>query len=166
MKRVIILVTVVLLAFGSTFNAQPRSGNGNGMKMNATGNNNASRMQTLLNLTDKQKVKISDLRFAHEQMAIDTRSKIEKNKLFIRKMMMDNKVNENKLLSRTSDNSKLHSKIVESKTKMWLDVYKILDETQKALWTKNFNRMMQHGKKSKHGSMKSNCRNGKHHKMR
>jgi len=147
MKRLMILVTAALLVIGSTLNAQPRNGSGMRMGMQqgqgAGFNNNGSgshfeRMKTMLNLTDEQAAKISDLRFAHETLAIDTRSEIQKNKLIVRKMMADNEINQEKLLKITSENSELQGKIKLSRTTMWLEIYNILDDTQKEKWTNTF----------------------------
>ena len=153
MKRIMILITAALLVIGSTTNAQSRNGNGNskGMKQgqgyglnndkNCTGSRNSSRferMQEMLDLTDEQTSQISDLRFEHETLALDTRNEIEQNRLIVRKMMTDNEINQEKLLKITSDNSELQGKMKLSKTKMWLDVYNILDDTQKEKWTKTF----------------------------
>ena len=180
MKRVMILVTMTLLVIGSTFNAQPL--NGNGMKMGMKKGNGATvahqngnrldRMQALLNLTDDQKAKISDLRFEHEQMAIETRSEIQKNRLVVRKMMTDNKIDNDKLLKITKENNELHGKIKLSRTTMWLDVYTMLDDTQKEQWTKTFGKFMKNGNGKKnhkhgmHGSAKNGCGKSQQRRMR
>lgn len=146
-----ILITAALLVIGSTTNAQSRNGNSKGMKQgqgygqnndkNCTGSRNSSRferMQEMLDLTDEQTSRISDLRFEHETLALDTRNEIEQNRLIVRKMMTDNEIDQEKLLNITSDNSELQGKIKLSRTTMWLDVYNMLDETQKVKWTKTF----------------------------
>ena len=44
-------------------------------------------MQEMLNLTDEQKAKVSDLRFEHEKMVVEVKSDIEQNQLIVQKMM-------------------------------------------------------------------------------
>ena len=121
--------------------------------MNGFGNRTGfrfERMQTLLNLTDEQITKMSDLRFEHEQMALEARSEIQKHRLIVRKMMTDNNIDQDKLLKITSENSELQGKIKLSRTTMWLEVYNMLDDTQKANWTKTFGQFGQNGGRSFH----------------
>ncbi len=177
MKRIIILVTATLLVIGSTTNAQPRNGNGNGnsrgMKqcqgyglnndMNGFGSRNGSRferMQEMLDLTDEQTSKISDLRFEHETLSLETRNEIQKNRLIVQKMMTDTEVDKEKLLKITRDNSTLQGEIKLSRTTMWLEVYNMLDETQKVKWTKTFgqnNNGRNFHKQGKGGFGNNNC---------
>ncbi len=165
MKRLMILVTAALLVVGSALTAQPRNGSGygnsNGMGLNQGQgygfNNNGNgfgsgtrfeRMQTILNLTDEQTTKISDLRFENEQMALEANSEIQKHRLIVRKMMTDNNIDQEKLLKITNENSELQGKIKLSRTTMWLEVYNMLDDTQKEQWTKIFG---QNGRSGKSG---------------
>ena len=179
MKRLMILVTAALLVIGSTLNAQPRNGGGNGnnngmgMKQgqgyglnNGNGSSNGSRferMQTMLNLSDEQTAKISDLRFEHEQMALEANSEIQKHRLIVRKMMTDNNIDQEKLLKITNENSELQGKIKLSRTTMWLEVYNMLDDTQKEQWTKTFGQFGQNGngrsfhKKGRGGNGNNDC---------
>ncbi len=150
MKRAFYLVVIALLAFGTSLIAQPQNGGngrGTGMGMYPDGRVGGGfgmkapfeRMEDMLKLTDDQVAKMSDLRFKHENLVIDTQNEIQKNRLVIRKMMTDNKIDRNELLKLTSKNSDLQAKIKLSKTTMWLDVYNLLDDTQKEQWTKTFN---------------------------
>ena len=161
MKRVIILFAATLLLIGSSLNAQPGMGYPPGKPMKGQGfsqnkmmggpmqMNRMERMKTMLNLTDEQAAKISDLRFAHETLAIDTRSEIQKNKLIVRKMMADNEIDQEKLLKITSENSELQGKIKLSRTTMWLEVYNMLDDAQKEKWTNTFGQFGQNGNSKK-----------------
>lgn len=149
MKRLLILFTTALLVIGGSLNAQPgdgirakqNHGFGNNSDKNEVSNwpaSNIERMQKNLNLNDQQIAKMSDIRFEHQNMVIDLKGKIKKNRLIIRKMMEDNKVENEKLLKIVSQNNELLGKIKLSKTNMWLDIYNILDDTQKEKWTKTF----------------------------
>jgi Spy/CpxP family protein refolding chaperone len=118
--------------------------------------NRLEMMKVRLKLTDEQASKISDLKYEHDKFVLDTKNGIAQNRLEVRKMMTDNKVDENKLLSLTSANSNLRSKMSEAKIKMWLNVYNILDDTQKTEWTKMFQHMGQKGMHGKKGGRKGN----------
>ncbi len=167
MKKIIILLATALLILGSSINAQPM-GKPNGRRVQKAGfqsnkmmmgggpmqMNRMERMATILKLSDDQKTKVSDIKFKHDNIVLDAKNGIAKNRLVIRKMMTDNKIDESKLLSLTSANTKMRSKISESKIQMWLSVYKILDDTQKTEWTKIFGEMGHHNNHGKHGGMK------------
>ena len=145
MKRVFFLLVMALLVIGISLNAQPQNGHGDKMlklkdKMGCGNCMQApnERMKADLNLTDEQVLKISDLRFKNENLELDAQSEIQKNRLAIRKMMVDNKIDTKELLKLTSTNSELKAKIKQSKIVLWLDIYKMLDEAQKTKWTKTF----------------------------
>ena len=81
-------------------------------------------------------------------MALEARSEVEKHRLIVRKMMTDNNIDQEKLIKITSENSELQGKIKLSRTTMWLEVYNMLDDTQKEQWTKTFG---QNGRSGKSG---------------
>jgi Spy/CpxP family protein refolding chaperone len=156
MKRLLVVITTTLFLLGSTLSAQPGMGMHGGKPGNpgvgfngprsGFGVNNMSRidrMQTILQLTDEQKSKISDIRFEHQNFVLDTKNEIQKNRLTVRKMMADNNIDQKKLLSLTEKNSELNGKIKSSGVKMWLEVYNILNDTQKTQWTKMFGQFRQ-----------------------
>jgi len=143
MKRVFFLLVMALLIVGTSLNAQPKNGQGDKMfnlkhKMGCGNCMQApnERMKANLNLTEEQVLKISDLRFKNENLELDAQNEIQKNRLAIRKMMVDNKIDSKELLKLTSTNSDLKAKIKQSKIALWLDIYNMLDDTQKSKWTK------------------------------
>jgi Spy/CpxP family protein refolding chaperone len=153
-----ILATIALLVIGSSLNAQPRNGNRMCMKQgqksgfdnhkNGFGDRNGprfERMQKMLNLTDEQSAKISDMKFEHEKMVLDSKNEIAQKKLVVRKMMTSNKIDQEELLKITKEKSDLQGKIKLSKTTMWLEVYNILDDIQKEKWTNTFGHFGKHG---------------------
>ena len=186
MKKIMILVTIALLVIGSSLNAQSRNGKGNGNNSNGMrmgmqqgqgigfGDRNGSRferMKTLLNLTDEQSVKISDMKFEHDKLALEANGEIQEHRLIVRKMMTDNKIDKEKLLKITSTNSELQGKIKLSRTTMWLEVYNILDDKQKEQWTKTFgefgnNRNNKNFHKSRRGGLGNNNYGGKFNQRR
>jgi len=115
----------------------------------------SKKIQKALNLTEVQETKIRDLRFENQKLVLDIKNKIDQNKLVIRKMMADNKIDDAKLISISKENNELNGKIKLSKTKVWLDVYNILEDTQKVVWTEKFGRL---GKKDIKNKSKKNLR--------
>ncbi|MCF6270662.1 MAG: hypothetical protein L3J41_13190 [Melioribacteraceae bacterium] len=169
MKRIIILTTAVLLVISSALNAQPGMGSSYGnrhkqvddcsthnikAKFGAGQMNRLEKIKVLLKLSAEQEAKVSDIKFEHDNIVLDVKNKIAKNRLLVRKMMTDNKVDQKKLLSLSSTNSELHGKLGSSKIKMWLEIYNILDDTQKEQWTKMFLKMGQKGKHNKNNFRK------------
>ena len=104
------------------------------------------KIQKMLKLSDEQLVKFNDIKSKNQLSVIDIQAEIKKNRVNIKNMMANNKVDADKLIELTDANSDLHGNIKSSKTKMWLDIYNLLNEEQKVTWTKTFNRFGQ-GKK-------------------
>ncbi len=103
------------------------------------------RLKELLKLTPEQEKKFNDLKYQHQQGVIDIRAKIQKNRLELKKMIDDGNIDEKKILQLTDDNSKLQGDIKYSATKHWIDVYKMLNDDQKAIFTKHLSRMTDPG---------------------
>lgn len=114
-----------------------------------------ARIVELLKLSDDQQAKFNDFHYNQKLMMIDTRAQIQKNRLEIKKMMMDNNINSERILQVTENNNKLRSKIHTSKVKMWLDIYNILNKEQQKIWTKHLARMGD-GKHEKFGKGREN----------
>ncbi len=124
-----ILITFFLL--GITF-AQKSKGNSK--------NFHKSKFEKL-NLTEKQKEDFDKIRFSHEETTIDLTAKLKKNRLELKKMIGEKSIDGNELMKITEKGNNLRSELVTSKTKMWLEVYKILDDSQKEVWVKHFKMM-------------------------
>ena len=99
------------------------------------------RIADILKLTDEQESMIDDLRYENQSQAIDKRSEMQKNKLEIRKMLDDGNIDESKLLSLVNKNSQIQANLKNERVKMWLDIYNLLDDTQKQIWADHFPRM-------------------------
>ena len=98
-------------------------------------------IKVLLKLTPEQETKFNDLTYQHRQEAVDVRAKIQKNRLELEKMVNDNKIDEKKLFQLTDENSKLQGNMKNSAVKNWLEIYKILNDDQKAIWSKHMLQM-------------------------
>ena len=98
-------------------------------------------IKVLLKLTPEQETKFNDLTYQHRQEAVDVRAKMQKNRLELEKMINDNKIDEKKLFQLTDENSKLQGNMKNSAVKNWLEIYKILNDEQKAIWAKHMLQM-------------------------
>lgn len=99
-----------------------------------------------LNLTPEQEKQFNDITLEHQKRAIELKAQIEKNRLEIKKMVSDNKIDEKKLVDLTDANSKLQADMKSSAVKRWISINKILNEEQKATWSKHLRMMDQPGK--------------------
>ena len=89
-----------------------------------------------LNLTETQQKQLAEFKLDHQEYALDIRNKIAKNRLEIKKLMLDDNLNESRLLELSGINSDLRGKMHDSKLKMWLDAYKVLNKDQQKVWKK------------------------------
>jgi len=134
MKKLCLSVLGMILLTNLAFFAQPAQNN---MPMGQRHEG----IKTLLKLTPEQETKFNDLTYQHRQEAIDVRAKIQKNRLELEKMVNDNKIDEKKLFQLTDENSKLQGNMKNSAVKNWLEINKILNDEQKAVWGKHMLRM-------------------------
>lgn len=88
-----------------------------------------------LNLTDAQKEKIADIRTKHDKQMIDLRADLQKSILEKREYMRSKNIDRKKYLQLEDDIDKLRSKIRNSASNMKMDIYDVLDDTQKTIWS-------------------------------
>ncbi|MBK8945654.1 MAG: periplasmic heavy metal sensor [Ignavibacteriae bacterium] len=91
-----------------------------------------------LNLTEEQKKKFDQIQFNHDEKIIDIQAKLKKNRLEIQKLFKSENFSENEFVNLTQNANKLKNELSDLRTKMWLDVYKILDKNQKVEWQNHF----------------------------
>jgi len=148
MKKVISAALVVFLLTSLSLFAQP-------MGKSAFLQNN---IKSKLKLTPDQEKQFDDITYKQQQAAIDIRSQIQKNRLDLKKMISDKNLDETKVLQLTDENSKLQSDLKHAFVQRWLDIYKILNDDQKAIFLKGLSKLtdgsMMHGKMGRMG-MKS-----------
>lgn len=138
MKKLSVLVFGLLLIGNLSIFAQPAKA---GPPFAQRGN----RLKAALKLTPEQEKKFDDLKYQQQQAAVDIRAKIQKNRLELKKMITDKNIDEKKILQLVEENSKLQGDIKYSATKNWLDIYKMLNDDQKATFTKFLSRMTDFG---------------------
>jgi len=98
-------------------------------------------IKKMLKLTPEQEKKFDDITYKQKQEVIDLHAKIQKNRLELKKMIDENAIDEKSVLQLTDDNSKLQGDIKHSVVKRMLDIYKILNDDQKAMFVKHIARM-------------------------
>lgn len=139
-KPKIILITSVLAIISSLAFSQP---NERGIR----NRNEVSplRISQVLNLSEEQSKVFNEFKYQNDLEVINIRTEIKKNHVELKKMLADNNIDGDRILSLTDNNSQLQSQLERSKTKMWLDVYNILNDEQKGKWTKFLNHFIQDG---------------------
>lgn len=149
MKKLSVFILSLLLLGNISIFSQPAQGEPRG-----------ERIKNVLKLTSEQEKKFNELKIQQQQAVIDTRAKIQKNRLELKQMIDAGKIDEKNFLQITDDNIKLQGDIKYSATKHWLDVYKMLNDDQKAIWTKHLARM------TDPGAMKARMKAGFQNPMR
>ncbi len=127
MKKIVLYLFVALLAFSpaksfaeqdDNFNDQPK----------------LKHIVKELNLTDKQKDELSKIRSEYQKKIIDLKADQQKLRIDLKNEIINMNLDESKILSISSKISDLQAKIKESRMKMWLESYKLLDDKQKEIW--------------------------------
>ncbi|TSA29577.1 MAG: periplasmic heavy metal sensor [Ignavibacteriales bacterium] len=98
-------------------------------------------IKKLLKLSAEQEKQFDDLVYQHKQDAVDIHAKIQKNRLELERMVKDNKIDEKNLFQLTDENSKLQGNLKSSAVRNWFEIYKLLNDDQKALWSKHILQM-------------------------
>lgn len=99
------------------------------------------RIVELLKLSPEQEKKFNDFTYQHRKDVIDIRAKIQKNRLELKKMIDEKRIDEKVIIQLTDENSKLQGDIKYSAVKRWLDIYKMLNEEQKQIWINHLSRI-------------------------
>lgn len=151
MKKYVSLILTAVIFFSVALYAQHGE---SGMDRESRAGH--QQLKELLKLTPDQEKQIQELRYQHQKDAIDIRAKIQKNRLELRKMISQNNIDEAKIFQLTDENSKLQGDLKHSAVQHFLNVYKLLDNNQKTIFAKHFEkcgcggfikeRMMEHMK--------------------
>jgi Spy/CpxP family protein refolding chaperone len=134
MKKISMLVLGLLIFSSFTLYSQPFQGRGEmGPKAPAA--------KKMLKLTPEQEKTFDNITYKHEQSLIDIHSKIQKNRLELKKIIDDGKIDEKTFLQLTDENTKLQGEIKTSSIKRWFEINKILTDDQKVAWEKMLSRI-------------------------
>lgn len=102
-----------------------------------------------LNLSDEQKEAIAELKLTMHQEILDLTNKIEKNRIEVKKLLLQDKLDRDEITSIIKENSDLQSKIKLIRTENWFKIYDMLDTLQKPVFKKTFGKFLKgmHGRK-------------------
>jgi len=88
------------------------------------------RLANYLNLTPQQKKKISRLRLSFEEEILDLRTQLERKRIQLQKLLMDEKINKDKIYSLVDDMATIKGRIDKKMVDFYLKIRKILTEEQ------------------------------------
>lgn len=103
-----------------------------------------------LNLTEEQEKKIEDLRLSHEEKVIKFKSELELKELEMRKLRASENVSRDAMINLTKEISAIRNDMALARTNHQMDVYELLDTTQRKVWM---------DKQEMFGEMKDKMRN-------
>jgi len=89
-----------------------------------------------LNLTEEQQEKAEILRLAHQKEMVDLKANLEKKEIEMAELKQKGNYTREEFLSKTNEIISAKNKIALSFANHQMDVYQILDETQKKEWNK------------------------------
>jgi len=88
------------------------------------------RLANYLNLTPQQKKKISRLRLSFEEETLDLRMQLERKRIQLQKLLMDERINKDKIYSLVDDMAAIKGRIDKKMVDFYLKIRKILTEEQ------------------------------------
>lgn len=87
-----------------------------------------------LNLSEDQEKKIETLRLSNKESMIKLKSDLELKELEVRKLKLIDKFSRNEMLNLTKEMNEIKNQIALTKTNHQMDVYDILDDSQRKIW--------------------------------
>ena len=87
-----------------------------------------------LNLTDTQRDQISKLRLNNKMEMVDLKANLEKEKIGMMELKNNGNYTREQFISKVEAINQAKNKIVISKANFEMDVYQLLDDTQKTEW--------------------------------
>ena len=128
MKKLIILLSVLfaITALNQQFLAQKND--------NPRSRNYRGEIMEKLNLSENQEKKIETLRLSNEEAMIRFKSDLELKELEIRKLKSSDKLSRTEMINLTKEMNEIKNQIALTKTNHQMDVYDILDDSQRKIW--------------------------------
>jgi len=97
---------------------------------------NKSNIHQKLNLTEEQQIKVDALRFGHQKDMIDLKANLEKKEVEMAELKNKGNYTREDFLNKVNEIISAKNKIALSMANHQMDVYQLLDETQKKEWNK------------------------------
>lgn len=89
-----------------------------------------------LSLTDNQQDRVAEIRATHQENMIDLRSELQKSRLEINELRRKGGYSRSDYLNAVSEIGNIREKIATAMAAHRMDVYEILDDSQKEMWNK------------------------------
>ncbi len=149
------MVIIMALVFSAFILVNPASGQGRNMKKGMSGEFGLKK----LNLTEAQKAQVDKIRIDHQKKMVDLQADLKKQEIGMEEVTSNKNFTPADFINAVQNISKAKDEIALEKANHFMNVYKILDDTQKAQWLKMGKRMMMmKGMRENRGEMM-------HHKM-
>ena len=87
-----------------------------------------------LNLSEDQEKKIETLRLSNKESMIKLKSDLELKELEVRKLKLSDKFSRNEMINLTKEMNEIKNQIALTRTNHQMDVYDILDDSQRKIW--------------------------------
>lgn len=87
-----------------------------------------------LNLSEDQEKKIETLRLSNKEDMIKFKSDLELKELEIRKLKSSDKLSRNEMINLTKEMNEIKNQIALTRTNHQMDVYDLLDDSQRKVW--------------------------------
>ncbi len=128
MKNLIVVLSVLFII--SFFNQPVLSQN----REQSKSKNYRMDMKGQLNLSEDQEKKIEALKLSQEEKMIKLKSEMELKDLEMRKLKSSDKFSRTEIINLTKDINEIKNEIALAKANHQMDVYDLLDESQRKVW--------------------------------
>ena len=128
MKNLILVLSVLFMI--SVFNQQELSQK----REQSKSKNFRTDMKEQLNLSENQEKKIESLRLSQEEVMIKLKSEIDLKDLEMRKLKSSDKFSRTEIINLTKDINEIKNEMALARTNHQMDVYDLLDESQRKVW--------------------------------
>jgi Spy/CpxP family protein refolding chaperone len=146
-QRSILIIALVFTAFALAYPASGQRGNN---KKGQAGEFGLKK----LNLTEVQQTQIEKLKIDHQKKMVDLQADLKKQEIAMEEVTADKNFKRVDFINAVENISKAKDQIALEQANHHMDVYQLLDDTQKAQWLKMGKRMMMmKGMKENRGEM-------------
>lgn len=90
-----------------------------------------------LKLTEAQKNKLDDLRYNYQKEMIALRSELWQKLLEMKKYRSSENISRSKVIALTKEINEIRNKIALARANHQMDLYELLDDTQRKIWHEN-----------------------------
>ena len=144
------MVIIMALVFSTFVLAYPAFGQRGNMKKGRTGEFGIKK----LNLTDAQQTQFENLRIEHQKKMVDLKANLKKQEIALEEVTTNKNFKRSDFTNAVENISKAKDEIALAQANHFIDVYQMLNDTQKAQWLKMGKRMMMmRGMRDGHGRM-------------